>query len=155
MKQSFTTKLFRFADLSPFDLYEIMALRQAVFIVEQNCPYLDANGLDCHAWHFLMYDLENQFVVYSRLLPPDILHAGYASIGRVVNLSAMRGSGLGRFLMQQSIAMCNTLFSNIPIKIGTQSCPIPFYESLGFYSASENYTEYDRFYTRMILDSKE
>jgi ElaA protein len=133
MKQSFTSKLFRFADLSPFDLYEIMALRQAVFIVEQNCPYLDTDGLDYHAWHFLIYDLENQFVAYSRLLPPDILYAGYASIGRVVNLSAMRGHGLGRFLMQQSITMCNTLFGNVPIKIGTQFYLVPFYESLAFH----------------------
>lgn len=100
MQQSFSTKLFRFADLSPFDLYEIMILRQTVFIVEQNCPYLDADGLDYRAWHLLVYDLNKQLVAYTRLLPIDVPYTGYASIGRVVNLPAMRGTGLGRFLMQ-------------------------------------------------------
>lgn len=84
MQQSFSTKLFRFADLSPFDLYEIMIFRQTVFIVEQNCPYLDADGLDYRAWHLLVYDLNKQLVAYTRLLPIDVPYTGYASIRRVV-----------------------------------------------------------------------
>ena len=152
MQQSFSTKLFRFADLSPFDLYEIMILRQTVFIVEQNCPYLDADGLDYQAWHLLVYDLNKQLVAYTRLLPIDVPYTGYASIGRVVNLPAMRGTGLGRFLMQQSIATCNTLFGNVPVKIGAQSYLIRFYESFGFCSTGENYLEDGIPHTKMILD---
>jgi ElaA protein len=152
MQQSFSTKLFRFADLSPFDLYEIMILRQTVFIVEQNCPYLDADGLDYRAWHLLVYDLNKQLVAYTRLLPIDVPYAGYASIGRVVNLPKLRGTGLGRFLMQQSIATCNTLFGNVPIKIGAQSYLIRFYESFGFCSTGENYLEDGIPHTKMILD---
>lgn len=154
MQQSFSTKLFRFADLSPFDLYEIMILRQTVFIVEQNCPYLDADGLDYQAWHLLVYDLNKRLVAYTRLLPLDVPYAGYTSIGRVVNLPTMRGTGLGRFLMQQSIATCNTLFGNVSIKIGAQSYLIRFYESFGFCSTGENYLEDGIPHTKMILDLK-
>lgn len=154
MNNLYTTNLLPFADLSPFDLYEIMILRQTVFIVEQNCPYLDADGLDYQAWHFGVYDSDRQLVAYTRLLPLNVPYAGYASIGRVVNLPKLRGTGLGRFLMQQSIANCCTLFGNVPIKIGAQSYLIPFYESFGFYSTGENYLEDGIPHTKMILNPR-
>lgn len=150
----YNTKLYRFADLSPFDLYEIMILRQIVFVVEQNCPYLDADGLDYKAWHFMVYDSQKHLVAYTRLLPLGVPYAGYTSIGRVVNLPNLRGTGLGRFLMQQSIEACYHLFGDVPIKIGAQSYLLHFYESFGFCSTNEAYLEDGIPHTKMILDKK-
>ena len=46
----------RLSDLAVGDLYAVMAARQQVFVVEQRCAYLDADGLDPHAWHLLGWD---------------------------------------------------------------------------------------------------
>ena len=45
----------RYADLSSLEIYTIFAARQAVFIVEQNSPYLDMDGKDFDAWHLIAW----------------------------------------------------------------------------------------------------
>jgi ElaA protein len=140
-----------FHQLSVDQLYHIMALRQEVFVVEQNCPYLDADGKDQASWHLMLYDQAGTLVAYTRLLPRGLAYPDYASIGRVVNSPAVRGSGIGKQLMQLSIAQCQQLFPNQPIKIGAQSYLLRFYESLGFVSTGENYLEDGIPHTKMTL----
>ena len=130
-----------FNDLSPTELYSIMALRQEVFIVEQNCPYLDADGKDAQSWHFMMQNEAGDLVAYTRLLPKGLSYPEYPSIGRVVNSPAVRGTGAGRNLMKKSIEMCRHLFGEETIKIGAQQYLLGFYESLGFKSTGEEYME--------------
>jgi ElaA protein len=146
-----TFSCLRFADLSPYELYDIMALRQEVFIVEQNCPYLDADGRDQDSWHLLGRDATGRLVVYTRLLPRGLAYEAYASIGRVVNSPSVRGTGVGKVLMQRSIEMCRYLFENQPIKIGAQSYLLRFYEGLGFRSTGEEYLEDGIPHTKMVL----
>lgn len=143
-----------FDQLTPKELYAIMALRQEVFVVEQNCPYLDADGKDLYAWHLSGLDAGNNLLAYTRLLPEGISYEGYTSIGRVVSAPAARGTGAGRAVMRQSIDMCRHLFGPLPIKIGAQTYLLRFYESLGFRSTGEEYLEDGIPHTKMVLTFK-
>src|SRR5690606_11802377 len=105
--------------------------------VEQNCPYLDADGKDLASWHLMGRNEADRLICYTRLLPEGVSYAGYVSIGRVVSSPAARGTGAGRILMRRSIEMCRHLFGNQLIKIGAQSYLVKFYESFGFQSTGE------------------
>jgi ElaA protein len=142
-----------FDQLSPFELYEIMALRQEVFIVEQNCPYLDADGKDPESWHLMGRNKEGKLICYTRLLPEGLAYEGYVSIGRVVSSPSARGTGAGKTLMQRSIEMCRHFFGNQPIKIGAQTYLLKFYEHFGFQSTGEEYLEDGIPHTKMVLEA--
>lgn len=119
--------------------------------MEQNCPYLDADGLDQSAWHLFGWDAAGRLVAYTRLLPLNVPFHGCASIGRVVTAPFARGTGAGREIMQRSIEFCWHLFGAHPIKIGAQSYLLNFYASLGFESTGENYLEDGIPHTKMVL----
>lgn len=142
-----------FDQLSVDQLYDIMALRQEVFVVEQNCPYLDADGLDRAAHHILGEDAQGRILAYTRLLPPGALYPHYATIGRVVTSPRIRKAGLGRELMRYTIACVNQLYDQPDIKISAQSYLIDFYESLGFQSLGEEYLEDGIPHITMIRDA--
>lgn len=186
-------KCVHFSELTVYELYSVMALRQEVFAVEQNCPYLDADGKDLLGFHLLGYaDLsENEahteggknfkfqisnsiintppnlpetatistelptisaeLIAYTRLLPKGVAYADYASIGRVVNAPKVRGYGVGKILMTESIAQMARLFPNDAVKIGAQSYLLKFYTLLGFESTGEAYLEDNIPHTSMIL----
>lgn len=127
--------------LSKNELYEAMQLRQDVFIVEQNCPYLDADGKDSNAWHLLGRDENGKLVAYTRLLPKSVSYDNYASIGRVISDKSVRGTGVGQILMRESIVRLKKLCPNDKIKIGAQSHLKKFYESFGFEQAGDEYDE--------------
>lgn len=151
-----------FQKLSVSELYEIMALRQEVFVVEQNCPYLDADGKDLTGWHLMgrnmelptASDTEGVLVAYTRLLPKGVAYENYASIGRVVNSPKVRGLGYGKNLMIESISQIEKRFPNQPVKIGAQSYLLKFYQSLGFESTGEEYLEDGIPHTSMVLIQK-
>lgn len=140
-----------FEKLSPHELYDIMALRQEVFVVEQNCPYLDADGKDIESWHLMGKDETGKLIAYTRLLPEGLAYKDFVSIGRVVSSPLARGTGVGKILMQHSIEMCRRLFGNQPIKIGAQSYLLKFYENFGFRSTGEEYLEDGIPHTKMVL----
>jgi ElaA protein len=128
-----------FAALSPEELYAILQLRSEVFVVEQNCVYLDTDGKDVSAEH-LMGWIGNKLVAYARLLPAGLSFAE-VSIGRVVSSPAFRGTGSGRALLEQAIPTCYALFGKSPIRIGAQLYLQQFYESFGFVQDSDMYLE--------------
>jgi len=130
-----------FDALTVYELYDIMALRQEVFVVEQNCPYLDADGKDVSSWHLMGRDTQGRLVAYARLLPPGVGYEAYASIGRVVSAPSVRRLGLGRLLMAHSMAWCTKVFGSKPIKISAQAYLKTFYESFGFHHTGEEYLE--------------
>jgi Predicted acyltransferase len=140
-----------FNDLSAHTLYEILALRSEVFVVEQNCPYQDCDGKDLQSWHLLGRDASGKLVCYTRLLPEGLAYPGYASIGGVVSSPSVRGSGAGKSLMEESVRHCRQLFGDTPIKIGAQTYLLRFYESFGFRSTGEEYLEDGIPHTKMIL----
>jgi len=132
---------YTFDELSTSLLYNIMKVRQEVFIVEQNCPYLDADGKDQAAYHLLGTYEADEVVAYTRLLPKGVSYPEYCSIGRVLTTEKARGQGAGKDIMLQSIATCRKLFSNQKIKISAQSYLVKFYTDLGFEPTGETYLE--------------
>ncbi|MCU0341579.1 MAG: GNAT family N-acetyltransferase [Spirosomaceae bacterium] len=130
-----------FDQLSLRQLYDVLALRTDVFIVEQNCPFHDTDGKDFVAHHCLGYDSEGDLVAYTRLFDADLSFEGYVSIGRVATARKVRGQGLGQELLRFSLQKCVELYSPKPIKIGAQKYLLKFYESFGFVSTGHDYLE--------------
>ena len=130
----------QFSELSVFELYEILKLRSEVFVVEQNCPYLDCDDKDQASYHVMVYE-EDQLIACARCLPKDISSAGYCSIGRVVSSLKFRRSGAGRYVMEQAIQCCEREFPNERIKISAQSYLKVFYRSFDFEEVGEEYLE--------------
>ncbi len=148
---NYTIKCLHFEELSTQELYAAMNIRQEVFIVEQKCWYLDADGKDLLAYHLFVYDENQRVAAYTRLLPEGVSYEKYTSIGRVLSASFARGTGVGKLLMEESIAAIEKIFgTNYPIKIGAQSYLLRFYEELGFKSTGEEYLEDDIPHTKMI-----
>ena len=88
----------KFEDLTSFELYAIMQLRNEVFVVEQNCVYQDADNKDPGSYHFMGWR-DSKLIAYTRLLPPGLAYTE-PSIGRVVTSPSARGSGAGRELLK-------------------------------------------------------
>ncbi|MEY3053167.1 MAG: hypothetical protein RLY31_2952 [Bacteroidota bacterium] len=130
-----------FANLSAGQLYDIMALRQTVFVVEQQCAYLDADGKDQPAWHLIGSNQSRQTVSYARLLPVGVSYDEHASIGRVVVDPAYRNQGIGMDLMNQALRWTRHLFPGAPVKISAQSHLKDFYERFGFSVCGAEYLE--------------
>ena len=129
----------RFDELTLDELYDILQLRNEVFIVEQNCVYKDLDGKDRSAWHLLAVE-DGKLVAYTRILPPGVSYNDPA-IGRVVTSSLKRRSGLGRELMKRSIEACEKLFGKISITLSAQVYLQSFYESFHFIAVGEEYLE--------------
>lgn len=137
MKISWDLK--KFDELRAHELYAIMQLRNEVFVVEQNCVYQDADNKDQPSWHFMGW-LDKELVAYTRILPPGIPYP-QVSIGRVVNSPAVRGAGIGKKLMLESIRQVQKIFGEVSIKIGAQVYLQKFYTDLGFQQTSDIYLE--------------
>ena len=142
----------RFTELEVKELYELMKLRSEVFVVEQNCVYLDADGKDEQSYH--LYAVENGTIAaYARLLPANLSFAE-ASIGRVLTAPAHRRKGLGILLMQKCIVKTMELFNTNAIKIGGQLYLKSFYEDLQFVQCSNIYDEDGIPHIEMIFEKK-
>lgn len=132
-------KIKAFRELSNTELYALLRLRSEVFVVEQNCAYLDMDNSDQQALHVMGFTADG-LAAYTRLFAPGIKF-DMASIGRVVTAPFARNKGIGRILMQFSISTLETQWGKIPVKIGAQLYLQRFYESLGFIKSSEMYLE--------------
>jgi ElaA protein len=130
-----------FDTLSVNELYDIFRLRSEIFVVEQNCVYLDLDGKDKLALH-LFGEFEGKIVAYSRLFKPGITFDN-ASIGRVVVDANFRNRKWGHELMREAIAGIKNHFGESKITIGAQLYLKKFYESHGFIQTSEMYLEDD------------
>jgi ElaA protein len=139
----------KFDELTTAELYAILQLRNEVFVVEQNCPYQDADNKDQKSFHCMGWDGDT-LVAYTRIIPAGISYAE-ASIGRVVTSPKYRGTGAGKQLMQLSIQYTLDLFKCNSIKIGAQLYLKKFYESLGFIKCSDEYLEDNIPHIEMLL----
>lgn len=124
-----------FNELTLAQLYKILQLRNEVFIVEQNCPYLDIDGKDENALH-LFYMKDDAITAYVRILKDDI-----PAIGRVIVAQTHRNKGLGRKIMIEAIEKINQDYGRTAIKLQAQVYLQNFYQSLGFYPVSKEYLE--------------
>ena len=133
-------KLKAFNELTPYELYAILRLRGEVFVVEQNCPYLDEDNKD-QKCHHLMGWKNDLLAAYTRIVPVGVSYPDMPSIGRVVTSPSARGGGIGRELMKVSIDKLYDLYGKKPIKIGAQLYLKKFYESFGFMQTDDGYLE--------------
>jgi ElaA protein len=133
-------KLIAFSKLGVQELYDLLALRQLVFSVEQKCAYLDCDGKDQESLHLLGNDASGRLVAYARLVPAGVTF-DEPSIGRVVNHPDVRRTGAGKELMREAIARTVEAFGARPIRIGAQLYLKRFYEELGFAATGATYDE--------------
>lgn len=139
-----------FMELTVAELYDILKLRSEIFVVEQNCVYLDADDKDQNSWHLCGRLNNGSLVAYARILPPGLAFAE-ASIGRVSTASSYRKNGAGRVLMEKAIDVTLKQFKNAGIQIGAQSYLHKFYSSLGFQQSGNEYIEDGIPHIHMIL----
>ena len=133
----------RFEELTHQQLYAVMAARQQVFVLEQQCLYPDLDGLDQAAHHLLgasSAEPNEPLLAYLRILAPGVKFAE-ASLGRVLTTAAGRGTGAGRALLRRGIAEAEALYRGTRLRIGAQQYLEAFYASFGFVTVSESYDE--------------
>jgi len=130
-----------FSDLHVAELQNIYAARQQVFVLEQRCLYLDADGCDEHGWHLAAWSAAQRApLAYARLLAPGVKYAE-PSIGRVITTAPARGTGLGRTLVRRAMAECARLWPGHGVRISAQSHLARFYAEVGFVAVGADYLE--------------
>lgn len=131
----------KFNDLDLSELYKILNLRNEVFVVEQNCPYLDTDGKDQVAHHVMIWD-DEVLAAYARIFAPGIKYTE-SSIGRVVVNLAHRELKLGHSLMEHAVKAVEDFYKTGNITISAQAHLQRFYSKHGFETVSNEYMEDD------------
>lgn len=135
-----TARWATFASFSLSELYDLLKLRQEVFILEQESFYADIDGKDQEALHYLIQNRETAALFGAIRLFADT-DENTARIGRVVIAPAARGTGLGRAMMQAGIDKAEELLPGCSIHVSAQAYLEKFYGSLGFEAVSDTYIE--------------
>lgn len=131
----------RFDELGLLELDRIYRARQQVFAIEQDCVYLDVDGVDPACWHLAAWsDTQAEPLAYARIVAPGVKYAE-ASIGRVITTPAARGTGLGRELVRRAVAQAVALYPGQGIRISAQAHLSRFYGGFGFERVGEEYME--------------
>ena len=138
----------RFGELPPAELYAVMQLRQAVFVVEQNCPFQDADGQDADAEHLLGRDGRGELLAYLRLHGSGRMR-DEAVFSRVVTAESIRRQGAGIGLLNRAIERIRQQEPRATVWIGAQQRLQAFYARFGFVVCSEPYLEDDIWHVGM------
>ncbi len=143
-----------FQELNTIELYDILALRAEVFVVEQNCAYQDLDGKDKKSYHLIGRNGHGTIVCTARILPQHLSYP-QVSIGRVVIHPSQRGSGIGHELMYFVLNFIKDEFGKEePITISAQKHLEKFYNYHKFISISEEYLEDDIPHIKMQFNPK-
>lgn len=142
-------KVRSYDDLSKQELHQLMILRQNVFIVEQNCPYKDADNKDFNSHHLMRFNENTQIIAYLRIVAPGISYKE-VSLGRIVTDIDNRGTGLGIELMKMGLQFTESIYGKVDIRISAQTHLVPFYKKFDFESTGKQYLEDDIPHTEMI-----
>jgi ElaA protein len=140
----------RFDELTVFELDAIYRARQQVFVIEQQCAFIDADGHDPACWHLAAWPTDLGLpLAYARIVRPGEKYAE-PSIGRVLTTQLGRGTGLGRELVRRAIAQCVATYPGLGIRISAQSRLEAFYAGFGFVVVGERYIEDKIEHTEML-----
>lgn len=132
----------QFRDLSAGEMHAVLALRAAVFVVEQKCPYQDPDYKDEYSLHVMGWK-DGELVAVARILPQGVSY-DEVSIGRVATAASVRGTGAGLILMEKVMEYIKEIFGDVPVRISAQSYLKKYYERYGFKrSEKEEYLEDD------------
>ena len=142
-------KVKKFKALSVDELYDLLHLRQQIFVIEQNCIYLDADGIDKKCFHLLGF-VNNKIVAYARIIPEGISYKT-PSIGRVVIDEKHRGNKYAYKLMQKAIEVTIEKFNTKKVTISAQLYLKEFYQNLGFKTIGEVYLDCNLPHLKMVL----
>ena len=142
-------KVFKYQDLSPDRLYEILKLRSEVFVVEQKCAYQDLDNKDEKALH-LVGEENNKIIAYTRIFKKGDFFK-YSSIGRVLVKKDYRNKNYGRKIMKSSIDRLKKDPKEEKIELSAQKYLLKFYSELGFEKVGEEYLEDNIPHVKMIL----
>ena len=131
-----------FHELDTRTLYALLKLRSEVFVVEQNCVYLDPDGKDAHPQTVHVFALadDGAIAAYLRILPPGLSYP-QVSFGRVLTAPAYRGRGLGDPLVRQALAQIEARWPGCDVQIGAQAHLEHYYARHGFVPSSEPYLD--------------
>ena len=134
-----------FDELGADTLYEILKIRQTVFILEQNCQYQDADNLDRAAWHLIVWERdarsgEKEIAGYLRVVFPGRKYEEPA-IGRVLTAASHRGKGLGKQIMAAAMERIDQVYGKTPVRISAQKHLEDFYRGFGFNTVSAPYDD--------------
>jgi ElaA protein len=132
-----------FGELTSAEVYDMLAARNRVFVVEQNCAYDDIDGLDKDAWHLLAYargENGGMLAGYLRVLLPDETHCD-VRIGRVLTTSTFRGIGLGNAMLAQALEHIGAQWPGTAKSLHAQAHLQPFYGAFGFRPISDVHDE--------------
>jgi ElaA protein len=130
-----------FGQLTTTELFRILKARCEVFIVEQDCPYLDPDDLDLISIHIFAAAVNGDVAAYCRVVPKETRFPEI-SIGRVITTEKFRRTGLGQELMRRAIEFITVEMGESEIRISAQAYLRGFYESFGFrVVAEEGYLE--------------
>ena len=140
MNNKITWSVLQFTDLSVKQLFDILQLRNQIFIVEQNCPYLDIDEKDPKSFHVLGIDQHQKLIATSRILPPGVSYSE-VSIGRVAVAIDSRGTGIGDELNRVSMKFISDFYGNVPIRLSAQKHLSNYYNKHGFKVVSDPYDE--------------
>lgn len=145
----------QFSNLTPKQLYDILKLRSQVFVVEQQCVFLDMDDQDMQAEHLLMTSNE-QLIGYLRIYPyKTILQSQHLTqgirFGRLITAAHVRRYGYGKKLMTELLDYCKKQYPHHEINCSAQYRLKTFYESFGFIAQGEPYLEDDAPHIAMAL----
>jgi len=146
--------LYAFEALDGPMLYAIMALRQRVFVVEQQCIFQDADGRDTHALHLVHVPPgATDPDAYLRLFLPrsDADQPRHVVIGRVLTAPEVRGTGLGHRLVAVALDLVAKLAPGVDVHIAAQAHLDVWYAQHGFVVTSAPYLEDDIPHVDMVL----
>lgn len=127
----------RFEELDKKELYELLRLRQEVFVIEQDCNYLDLDRVDYEAYHLYETDNNNAILSYARLYKDG----SESHIGRVLTPANQRNKGYGIKLMNEAIKQCQTFYGSQDVTISAQEYLLEFYSGFGFVVEGDRYYE--------------
>jgi ElaA protein len=150
-------KWYAFGELSTEELYSILKLRQQVFVVEQQCAYLDCDGSDQHSYHLVGWHNSGPLsepVAYLRIIPQK-KQDKLPGMGRLLTHHKFRNKGIGREIMQRGLKRLEEMYPGSPVRISAQLYLTGFYESMGFLASSDCYEEDGIPHIEMILNPGE
>jgi ElaA protein len=141
----------RFGELGVHELQNIYRARQQVFVVEQACAYLDADGCDESAFHLAAWVASvREPLAYARVIDPGVKYAE-VSIGRILTTAPARGRGLGREIVARAIGHARSIWPGTAIRISAQTRLEAFYAGFGFAAVGSAYLEDGIPHTEMLL----